>query len=75
MVGLAEVVLYVVVLGWYAQLDKLLLERPRLLEETMNLSVNRHIALTLVLKNWRTMLARLKDFRGPHACPHRPPFT
>ena len=34
-----------------------------------------HIALNHVLKSWRTVLARLKDFRGPHACPHRPPFA
>ena len=32
-VGLPEVVLYVVVLGWYAQFDELLLESARLLEE------------------------------------------
>ena len=41
-VSLSEVVLNVVVLGRYAQFDELSLERPRLLEETMYLSVYLH---------------------------------
>lgn len=43
MVGLAEVVLYVVVLGGYAQLAELVLERPALLKEAMHLSFYLHV--------------------------------
>ena len=42
MVSLSEVVLNVVVFGRDAQLDKLSLERARLLKEAMHLSFNLH---------------------------------
>ena len=44
MVGLAEIVLNIIVLGGDSQLDELLLKSPGLLEETMHLSFNLHTA-------------------------------
>ena len=41
-VGLAEVVLYVVVLGRYAQFNELLIESSALLKEAMHSSFNLH---------------------------------
>ena len=49
-VGLPEVVLYVVVLGWYAQFDELLLESARLLEEAVYSSVDFHNSLLLLFR-------------------------
>ena len=49
-VGLPKVVLYVVVLGWYAQLDELLLESARLLEEAVYSSVDFHCRVVVSVR-------------------------
>ena len=50
MVGLAEVVLYVVVLGWYAQFLELPLESSALLKEAMYLTFYLHIYIIRVIR-------------------------
>ena len=42
MVGLSKVILDVIVLGWYAELDELVFESSRLLEEAMHFTVDFH---------------------------------
>lgn len=45
MVRFPEVILYIVILGWNSQLDKLILERTTLLEEAVYFSCYLHIYL------------------------------
>ena len=59
-VRLAEVVLYVVVFGWDAQLDELVLERSALLEKAVNLAVYLHSpfvsSLSLLISAFSTVM-------------------
>ena len=59
-VGLPEVVLYVVVLGWYAQLDELLLESARLLKEAVYSSVDFHCRVVVSIRLIRLSVRRVR---------------
>ena len=58
MVGLAEVVLDVVVLGRDAQLNELPLECPALLKEAVYFAVDGHSFFSLLRNAWHPSLAK-----------------